>query len=127
MNTPKRVLLVEDDSDLLKIIAAFLSSAGYDVVDADNSSTALNSLSNDKPFDVAIVDFWLGKEHAVSIMDAIKSNGFAVPIIIISGGNESMALESTEAIADISGAASFLKKPFEKSALLRAVEAALTD
>lgn len=127
MNMPKRILLIEDDGDIRGIIAAFLVSARYDVVEADNASTALQSLSNDKPFDLAIADFWLGKEHAVSIMDAMKSNGYSVPIIIISGGNQSMALESTEAIADISGAVAFLQKPFEKSTLLGAVEAALAD
>lgn len=125
MNTPKRILLVEDDSDIRGIIAAFLSSARYDVVETDNVSTALQNLSNHKPFDLAIVDFWLGKVHAVSIIDAMKTNGYSVPIIIISGGSQSLALESTEAIADISGAVAFLQKPFEKSTLLGVVASAM--
>ncbi len=121
----KRILLVDDDPHIRPIIATFLTSEAYDVIEAKDVSTAAYNLYSTAPFDLAIVDFWLGKDHAISILDMITSNGLDVPVIVISGGNKTMALEVTAAVSDISGAVVFLQKPFQKSTLLEAVASAL--
>ena len=125
MNTPKRVLLVDDDPDIRAMIAAMLSQEAYEITEAESASVAINELNTAGPFDLAILDFWLGKNHSVSIMDEMAAKGANVPIIMISGGNRSMDLELTEAISDISGAVVFLQKPFQKTILLDAVRSAL--
>lgn len=125
MSHPKRILLVDDDPDIRKMIAAFLSSTNCEIVEASDISVALEEVSNSAPFDLAILDFWLGKNHAISIMDAITAQSSDVPIIMISGGNSVMDLEKTAAISDVSGALKFLQKPFGKADLLDAVTSAL--
>lgn len=121
MNKLKRVLLVDDDPDVRGMISEFLSSAGFEITSATNVGDAIGALSNGNAFDLAVLDFWLGKDHAVSLMDSIHSNAYDLPIIIISGGNDRMDLEKTEAISNASGAVVFLQKPFRKAELLEAV------
>ncbi|MEL6883819.1 MAG: response regulator [Pseudomonadota bacterium] len=125
MKTRKRVLLVEDDPDIRSLVSAFLSEQDHDLTTVENVPAALEALSTAPPFDLAILDFWLGSGHAVSIMDAIRSSGRALPVVIISGGNSKMDLEATEAISAISGAVVFLQKPFRKAVLLDAVATSL--
>jgi len=124
MKSIKRILLVDDDPEIREIIAGFLSSTDFEVVEASDVETAQLELAKGVPFDLAILDFWLGKNHAVTIMDLVISKSYSIPVIIVSGGNGRMDLEKTEAISDISGAVMFLQKPFQKNDLLDAVAAA---
>lgn len=119
------ILLVDDDPDIRVLIAAILSPLEANVVQASTVSEALTLLSSSQPLDLAILDFWLGKQHAVSIMDSITATRQDLPIIMISGGNRTVDLEVTEAISKISGAVTFLQKPFQKATLIEAVASAL--
>ncbi|WP_186766457.1 response regulator [Phaeobacter marinintestinus] len=124
MINPKRVLLVDDDPGIRTMISAFLATTDYEITEADSAEAALRELSVSQKFDLAIIDFWLGKDHAIGIMDEIISRFHDLSIIIISGGNGSMDLEKTEAISDASGAVVFLQKPFRKADLVAAVASA---
>lgn len=121
MNSLKRILLVDDDPDIREMIIGFLSSAEFEITSAADLGTAISALSNGNAFDLAILDFWLGTDHAVSLMDSAHSKAHNLPIIIISGGNGHMDLEKTEAISNASGAVIFLQKPFRKADLMEAV------
>lgn len=126
MKSRKRILLVEDDPDIRAMIAGFLPPIDYEIVEAGDVSVANKELTNGQTFDLAILDFWLGNDHAVSIMDTIASEGH-MPVIMISGGNKQMDLEKTQAISDVSGAVVFLQKPFRKADLIEAVTSALSS
>lgn len=125
MTQNKKILLVEDDPDMREMISAFLSSGPYDIALAGSVPAALKRLSQEGPFDLAVLDFWLGRENSISILDMIRSNNQDTPVIVISGGHHRMDLEATAAISEISGAVVFLQKPFQKSTLLDAVATAL--
>lgn len=127
MSTAKRILLVEDDPDILDLVSSFLAAEDYELTMAEGVEQALDELSKPPAFDLAILDFWLGRDHAVAIMDALRANGRDLPVIIISGGNSRMDLEATEAISAISGAVVFLQKPFRKGVLLDAVATSLQN
>ena len=127
MSTAKRILLVEDDPDILDLVSSFLAAEDYELIMADSVEQALDELSKPPAFDLAILDFWLGRDHAVAIMDALRANGRDLPVIIISGGNSRMDLEATEAISAISGAVVFLQKPFRKGVLQDAVATSLQN
>lgn len=122
---PKQILLVEDDPEVRKLIVQFLTRDGNEVVEASGLDQARQVLSERSDIDLAILDFWLGTETAVGLMDDLRSALQGVPIVIISGGHPMADLETTQAIADFSGAVAFLQKPFRKMDLLNAVAAAL--
>ena len=125
MTSPKRILLVEDDAAVRDIIKEFLTSQGFGVIEAGNVDTAIAAISAHASFDLAVIDFLLEDTTAISIMDALASQGTRIPVIAISGGNETIDMEAIQAISDISGAVTFLQKPFAKEALIDAVTAAL--
>lgn len=126
MSSPKRILLVEDDPEIRCLIVGFLTAGAFEVIEADSVSAAMQKLSSDGPFDLAILDFWLGRNHAISIMDAIVADYDDLPIVMISGGSRKLDLAATESVSAISGARAFLQKPFRKAEFLKAVDAAMT-
>lgn len=123
--TQERILLVEDDPEIRRLITRFLVSQRFDVHEAASVSSALAKLDACGPLDLAIVDFWLNGRPAIDVIDGIRKNLPGVPIIVVSGGGRQMDLEKTQAFADISGAVIFVQKPFTKADLLTAVAEAL--
>jgi len=122
----RQILLVEDDPAVRHLITQFLTRDGAKVHEADSLAQARQVLREHADIDLAILDFWLGKDTAVGLMDDLGNDLNGLPILIISGGNTATDLETTQAIADISGAVAFLQKPFRKKDLLEAVQNALS-
>ncbi|MCR8826024.1 response regulator [Pseudosulfitobacter koreensis] len=120
-----QILLVEDDPAISKLIVQFLKGDGAEVIASSNPERARQILSERTDFDLVIVDFLLGEVTAVALMDELRIILRDVPVVIISGGNPMTDLETTQAIADLSGAVAFLQKPFRKAELLDAVATSL--
>ena len=121
----RKVLLVEDNSELRELVTKFL--AADHVFQAGSVEDARAHIESGTAFDVAIIDFWLYEKDAISILDDIKEKLPGLPVILISGGGHGIALEITVAAAGISGYSVFLQKPFSKSELLGAIESFLTS
>jgi len=121
----RKVLLVEDNSELRELVTKFL--AADHVFQAASVEDARAHIVSGTVFDFAIIDFWLHKQDAISILDDINEKLPGLPVILISGGGQGIALETTVAAAGISGFSYFLQKPFSKSELLGAIESILTS
>ncbi len=120
-----QILLVEDDPAVRHLIVQFLTRDGATVHEAETLEEARGILRDRSDISLAILDFFLGSDNAVALMDDLRADLAGLPILIISGGNSATDLETTQAIADISGAVAFLQKPFRKKDLLAAVANAL--
>lgn len=116
-----RILLVDDDSAIRRILSLLLNQAGHDVALAASEAEALEELGNGEAADICILDFWLGKDNSLKLMDNIRQIQPNVPILFLSGGNETVPLEATTALAEMQGASEFLYKPISAEALLQAV------
>ena len=55
METRKKILIVDDDIDIINVVVALLASRGYDVVSANNKAEGLEMIKSEKP-DLAILD-----------------------------------------------------------------------
>lgn len=121
--TMPKVLLIDDDVEFCITISRVLGKAGYDIKTVNDLSTALACIERNDDYFAVIVDFWLGQSDAVPVLDAIAKFMLGVPVILVSGGGGSFSLENTKAIGDVSGVACFLDKPFEKTDLLKALNA----
>ena len=119
------ILLIEDDHDVAEAIMLVLESNGYNVTHADNSAKARENLSG-KTFGCALLDVWLGAEDGLAVLSDLRSEGEAIPVIVISGGGPGRTLENVTARADALGAFGVLYKPFGDSELLDAVKQALS-
>ena len=116
-----QILLVEDDPAVRHLIVQFLTRDGATVHEAETLEQARGILRDRSDISLAILDFFLGCDNAVDL----RADLAGLPILIISGGSAATDLETTQAIADISGAVAFLQKPFRKNDLLAAVASAL--
>ena len=98
IHTPKTILVVEDDQNILNLLSAYLESAGHKVVTATDGDQGLeNSLSGD--FDICILDVMLPQKSGIEIASAMRENGNSTPILFLTAlGNEDDILIADAAI-----------------------------
>jgi DNA-binding response OmpR family regulator len=120
METPPRLLLVEDDTELLKELLPFLRREGYAVDFARDGETALNQILSDHP-DLVILDVGLPKIDGREVLRRLRRAGNQTPIIFLSQYGES----EERALALHQGADDYLNKPYGRSELIARITAVL--
>jgi two-component system, OmpR family, KDP operon response regulator KdpE len=117
--TVARVLVVDDERQILRALRVLLRDAGFEVSTAENAEDALDSLSVHPP-DAAILDLILPDGNGVDITRSIREWS-EMPIIVLSAvGDESEKVRALEAGAD-----DYVTKPFGPGELVARVRAAL--
>ena len=115
-----KILLVDDEADLLRLWRLRLESKGYEVATAESGEEALATFTAFKP-EVVLTDLRMPGIDGLALFEAIRRQNKAVPVIIITAhGSIPEAVEATR-----QGVFSFLTKPIEGADLLREVEKAL--
>src|SRR5258706_1949418 len=114
------ILLVEDDTDLLKLIAMRLRSAGYGVRTAASAERALAEMEAARP-DVLVTDLKMDGMDGLALFDAVQRHSPVLPVIILTAhGTIPDAVSAMKR-----GVFGFLPKPFEPRTLLAQIEDAL--
>jgi two-component system, NtrC family, response regulator GlrR len=115
-----KILLVDDDPDLLSLLTMRLASAGYEVHTAQSAEQALSQLPLIKPH-LVISDLRMGGMDGLALFEAIRNFHVSLPVIILTAhGSIPEAVAATR-----SGVFSFLSKPIVGRELLQEVEKAL--
>jgi len=115
-----RVLLVDDDKDLLQLIAMRLGAAGYAVTAVASGEQALAALAVSRP-QVVVTDLRMQGIDGMALFDAIHREAPSLPVVILTAhGTIPEAVTATRR-----GVFSFLTKPFEPKVLLDTVAEAL--
>jgi two-component system, NtrC family, response regulator GlrR len=115
-----RLLVVDDDQNLLELVRSRLNGANYDVAVAGDAESAIEATSRDK-FDLAIVDLRLAGQDGMTLMERLHSVNPAMPVIILTGfASVESAVEAMKR-----GAYTYLTKPFDPRELFLQVERAL--
>ena len=117
------ILVIDDNSDIRKLISGILKDKGFIVREAANYDQAMLEINKKIP-DVAIVDVKLdkGDNDGIELLVHLKKLDEDVPVIMISGhANVQMAVDSLKL-----GAFEFIQKPFSSERLInfahRAIE-----
>jgi CheY-like chemotaxis protein len=112
-----RVLVVDDDADLVESYRGLLESAGYSVSTAQTGETAIG-LAHDEHPDVVITDVSMPNMDGFELIHRLKDElgSEAPPVVVCS------AFELTEWEAMAQGAELFLEKPASATAILHSVE-----
>src|ERR1700741_4874827 len=119
-NDNPRVLLVDDDKDLLQLIAMRLSATGYAVTAVEAGESALAALAVARP-QVVVTDLRMQGMDGMALFDAIHRDAASLPVIILTAhGTIPEAVAATRR-----GVFSFLTKPFDPKVLLETVADAL--
>jgi len=118
--TSKRILLVDDDPDLLRLLGLRLTSAGYDLTTASSGIEALSKLSNSRPH-VVVTDLRMEGMDGMALFEALHTQYSTLPVIILTAhGTITDAVNATKR-----GVFGFLTKPVDKNELIKQIEDAI--
>jgi len=118
----ERILVVEDEEDILELIAYNLKREGYTVIEASTGEKALEQVSSHNP-DMILLDLMLPTIDGLEVCKSLKGSVAtqAIPIIIVSAkGEESDVVTGLELGAD-----DYVSKPFRPRELIARVKAVL--
>ena len=117
-----KVLVIEDDSDVRKIVCRMLRSAGHEPIEADQGEAGLAALHRDQP-DLVVTDLIMPGSDGIETIAKIREVS-GLPIIAMSGMRQGEFAPLVD--AQMMGADITIKKPFTVEALLSAVNELLT-
>jgi two-component system KDP operon response regulator KdpE len=116
---PLKVLVVDDEPPIRKLLRMGLGTQGYQTLDAPNAKTALELLAN-KP-DLVILDLGLPDMQGLELLRQIRARKDTVPIVVLSSRGD----EDVKVAALDQGADDYVTKPFGMEELLARVRTAL--
>lgn len=119
---PKRILVVEDDPDVLRMVARLLHSLGT-VVTATDGVEAVEKLREDSRFDLVVTDLMMPRMDGLELAGRLKAEPTLaqIPVLILTAKNT-----PKDVIAGINaGARQYITKPFKQQELLEKVRRAL--
>src|SRR6516225_8743706 len=119
MSEPRRILLVDDESQITRVLRTSLSSHGYDIRVANDGETALEIMKDWTP-DLVITDLSMPNMDGLELCRKLRLTS-QVPIIVLSVRGE----ERTKVQALDAGADDYVTKPFGIEELLARVRANL--
>jgi two-component system KDP operon response regulator KdpE len=119
MNDHRRILVVDDESQITRVLRTSLSSQGYDIRVANDGETALEIMKDWTP-DLVITDLSMPNMDGLELCRRLRA-GTQIPIIVLSVRGE----EKTKVQALDAGADDYVTKPFGIEELLARVRASL--
>lgn len=120
--TSKKVLIVEDEHDILKLVTLYLEKEGFRPLTAMNGREALKKVKEDKP-DLVILDLMLPEIDGLEVCKRLRSvpETAMLPILMLTAKAE----ESDTIVGLELGADDYVTKPFSPKALVARVKALL--
>jgi CheY-like chemotaxis protein len=118
---PFRVLVVDDDANIRRMIVAALRREGYDFVEAPNGKEALDLMRDDRP-DVVVLDLMMPILSGWDVLQAREQDPalLTIPVIVVSANRDPELASAVD-----KGICAFLPKPFDIGALSALVRSCL--
>ena len=120
----KKILLVEDEKDLVETVTLRLEAAGYKIMPAYDGREGFEKAKREKP-DLIILDLMLPKMDGYKVCGLLKADTRynKIPIIMFTA----RAQESDKKMGQEVGANAYITKPFEPQALLEKIRQLLKE
>ncbi|HEY9626264.1 MAG TPA: response regulator transcription factor [Coleofasciculaceae cyanobacterium] len=118
----KRLLLIDDDPNLILLVKDYLEFRGYEVITAENGQDALEVLDKDTP-DMIICDVMMPQMDGYSLVEHVRKNPRTnwIPVLFLSAKGQSQdRVKGLNTGADV-----YMVKPFEPEELVAQVESSL--
>lgn len=118
---PEKILAVDDEPDMLKLLSMIIrEKTPYEVVTTNNPLEALE-LAKQGGFDIVVADLKMPGLDGIELLEAIRGINEDTPVIIITAyGSTESAIEAMQ-----KGAFDFITKPFRKEQILYTIDRAL--
>jgi CheY-like chemotaxis protein len=113
-----RILVIDDDQDLGRVIRRVLELEGYEVVLSDDGLRGLAAAQRQRP-DAIVLDLMMPVMDGYQVLAELRDDERTkdVPVVVLTA----VALDETRERVEAAGAATFLTKPFEPKNLSRAL------
>ncbi len=122
MNAPAKILLVEDEPAQRRLLAEFLHSLGYQVVEAGSAAEALNGLGSSY-VDLILLDVRLPDQSGLDLLGVLRRQGVQTPVVIMTA-----YADLRQAVSAVKqGATDYLAKPLDLDELALVIADALAD
>jgi two-component system nitrogen regulation response regulator GlnG len=122
MNTTVKILIVDDESSIRKVLARLMTKEGYLVVECADGPSALKSICMEPP-EMVLLDLRMPGMDGMEVLRKIKVLDPDLPVVIITGNaNLHGAVEAMR-----QGAHDYLAKPFEHPEVIRIVRRAVAE
>ena len=119
-DTKYRILVVDDDNDILSLLTTWLGNEGFDVLTCSSGEEALVQLHTVHP-NLVITDLFMGGMSGMELLSIIHKDSPLLPVIMLSGQAKIPdAVKATHL-----GSSAFLTKPINKEELFEQVKRAL--
>jgi len=113
----EKILVVDDEKDICKVLAKILEIAGYQTVSAFNGYDALKCVKEENP-ELVLLDYMMPDLTGLDVLRGIKSHSEDIYVVMVTGrGSEEVAATVMKA-----GASDYVIKPFEKDQILTVVK-----
>ncbi|WP_028534854.1 sigma 54-interacting transcriptional regulator [Paludibacterium yongneupense] len=113
MSQPQRIVLVDDDADLLRLVGMRLGAAGYEVEAHGSAEAALNAMAARRA-DLLLTDWRLPGMNGLELFDEVRRRYPALPVILLTA--HGTVPDAVDAVSR--GVFGYLVKPFDGQALL---------
>lgn len=115
-----KILIVEDDKEINRLLQRFLSDSGYEVASCENGLDAVRIIRDDSSFSLVLLDLMLPFQSGDTVLSRVREFS-EIPIIILS------AKDTVRTKIDLIrlGADDYITKPFDLDELLVRIEAVL--
>src|SRR3954462_12308023 len=110
-----RILVVEDDDAIRKLLVTALGVHGYEVLEASDGGAGLDVARDERP-DLILLDLGLPALHGSAVLERLKAEPATMggPVIVVSAWGE----EVTTRMVLSAGAVAMVRKPFDVAHLL---------
>ncbi len=116
----KKILVVDDESRMRKLVKDFLTRSGFDVVEAADGEEALEAFYRDNGICLIILDVMMPKRNGYEVLSEIRESSKVPVIMLTAKGEENDELQGFELGVD-----EYISKPFSPKVLVARVEAVL--
>lgn len=120
MKRPIKVLIIEDDPNIVELIQLYMHQIGFSFISAYDGEEGMEQFYNESP-DCIILDIMLPKMNGWEVCKAIRLEDKQTPIIMLTGKGETYDIVNGLGI----GADDYIVKPFDPNELIARVKSAL--
>ena len=120
MDKKEKILVVDDEARMRKLIGDFLTNSDFEVLEASNGEEALKVFYENKGISLIILDVMMPKLDGYETLKAIREDS-KVPVVMLTAKGE----ENDQIKGFVSGADDYVQKPFSPKVLVARINAIL--
>jgi DNA-binding response OmpR family regulator len=116
---PRKILMFDDEPDLIEIMHARLGAEGYEIISAGDGIEGLKKVETEKP-DLILLDVMMPKMHGLDVLRKLKESlkTSSIPVIMLTAKDDTESILKAKSL----GAKDYITKPFNAEMLLDSVK-----